>query len=162
MMYSMVFDDLATGTTADVFKTAASLIVADTVGHRCRLRSLNIGPSDDVPADQNITVKVSRIADVSAGTAGTKTAVTTANMAKKDPGSVDSLVSGGVNYTAEPTTYENESLFTQDMNARGGFLKEWSAKTAPIFTQDSLCGILVAPRATTAVRFSGSLEFEVF
>jgi len=162
MRYSLTFDDVATGTVADTFTTFAAIIVADTAGHRCRLRSLCIGPSDDAPADLNVGIKLARIADVSGGSAGTGTAVTTANMGKIDPGTPASLMSGKRDFTAEPTAYETEPLFAMGMNARGGLIKEWSEDGAPVVTQDQLLGLLACPRTTTAVKLSGSLEFEIY
>lgn len=162
MHYSLIFNDLPTGVVADVFTTLASLIVADTTGHRLRVRSLSIGPADDTPPDVNVAVQLARIADVSAGTAGTKTAVTTGNMAKKDPSNVDSIVSGGRAYSVEPTTYETEPLYQEDINAHGGFIKEWGVDDAPVAGQDMLIAVIAAPRTAAAVRLSGTIEFETF
>lgn len=162
MRYTLTFSDVATGATADTFKTLAALIVADTAGYRCRIRSIAIGPADDTPQDKSVAIKLARIADVSAGGAGTKTAVAAGNLGKKDPGAADSIISGGRNYTAEPTAYETEPIWQCDVNCRGGLIKEWSAEDAPIATADMLLGLLAAPRDASAKQLSGTIEFEQF
>ena len=162
--FTLPFNDVPTesGATKDLYTTIASLIVADTAGHRCRVLSINIGCDDDTPEDRVVSVKLARIADVSAGAAGTKTAVTGANMAKTDPNSVASIITGGRTYTAEPTAYETEPLFEQPFNLRSGFIKEWPENQAKIADRDMLIGVLVAPRTANIARVSGSIEFEVY
>ena len=160
--YTLEFDDIATGAVANTYKTLASLLVADTAGHRCRLRALTVGPADDSPPDVNIGLQLNRVSDISAGSAGTSTAVSGANMAKRDPGSLDSIVTGGIDHSAEPTTYDTEPVWAGAINARGAIVKEWGEAEAPIATQDMLLGLLVAPRTAAAVRCSGSLEFESY
>lgn len=157
--YSVPFTDLATGTVANTFFTAASVVVAATLGHRARLRSLSVGPSDDAPADQNLALKISRIADLSAGTAGTTTAQTPNPALSSSPAA---QAGGNVNYTAEPTAYESVPLWAIDINTRGSVIMQWSADDAPIAAQDQVLALLAAPRSTTAIRFSGCLVFEEF
>jgi hypothetical protein len=153
------FDNVATGAAADTYKTMAAIRVADTAGHRVRLRALHVGPADDAPVDKCLAIKISRVADVSAGGAGTSTAVTPA---KKDVASTAALASAGKNYTVEPTTYETEALWQGAINSRGAISMVWSADDAPVVGQDALVGVLMAPRDAAAVTVSGSLEFEEF
>lgn len=162
--FTLTFDDVPTesGATKDLYTTIAALIVPDVAGNRCRVTAINIGCDDDVPEDRFVSVKLARIADVSAGAAGTKTAVTGANMAKTDPNSVASIITGGLEYTAEPTAYETRPLFEQPFNLRSGFIKEWPENQAKIADRDMLIAILVAPRTANIARVSGSIEFEVF
>jgi hypothetical protein len=155
-------DNVATGAVADTIKTMLSIIVADTAGHRCALRGLNVGFADDAPADRNVAIQIKRIEDVSAGTAGTKTAVAVADIAKMDPGSIAPLMSGGRNYTVEPTAYDAEELFAQDLNDRGGIVKEWDFEDAPKFIADQLCGLCAAPRTANAATLSGGLLFQMY
>ena len=163
MRYTLPFNDVATGAVGDTFKTFASIIVADTAGHRCRIRSLQIGPSTDIPSDTNVAVQIKRVADVSAGTAGSSgDTISAANMPKVDPGSRAAVVSAARNYSAEPTVYEDEALFHMDMNVRGGFIKEWDADAAPRATQDQLLGLLVAPRDGAIKNLSGTIEIEEY
>lgn len=161
--FSLPFEDVATGAVADVFKTLAALIVADTQGHRCRVRGLHVGPSDDTALDFNIAVRLSRILDVSAGSAGTSTPVTTALMPKHDPGSVDSLVSGGLNFTGEPSTYEARDLYVNGFNMRGGLINErFDEDEKYVATRDMIIALRFAPRTGTVMRVSGVILFEVF
>lgn len=161
--YTLPFDDIATGVVANSFKTAAAIIVADTIGHRVRLQSFYVGPADDTPLDHNIAIQIARIADVSTGTTGSGVAVTSANMPKHDPGSVDCLASGVVNYSTEPTVFETKELWIGGMNMRGGLIVEhFDDDDKYIATRDMLLAIRIAPRSTTALRVSGALKFEVY
>ena len=162
MRYVLTFTDVATGAVADTYKTLAALLAADVAGNQCRLLALNIGPSDDAPADVNVGIQIKRIADISAGGAGTKTAVSAANMGRPYVDTRDGVITGGRNYTVEPTAYETEPLFAMDFNLRGGFFKEWTAESAPVIKQDMLLGLLAAPRTAAAAKLSGSLEYEEF
>ena len=125
-IYTLPFGDVPTGAVKDVYTTIAALIVPDVAGNRCKIIGINAGSDDDVPADHPISFRLARIADVSAGTAGTASAtVTGGNMAKTDPNSVNSIISGKVGYTVgnEPTTFENKPVWEQPINDRSGFIK---------------------------------------
>lgn len=162
MFYSIPFNNVATGASAGTFKTMAAAIVPDTAGRRIRVRALNIGPADAAAADRNIAVRIERIADVSVGTAGTSTAISAANVPKKDTQSQDSIASGAVNYTVEPTTYETNPLWADEFNDRGGIIKEWDQNGAPKALQDQLIAVRCAPRTANASNVSGCLEIEVY
>ncbi len=162
MKFTLPFEDIATGAVADVFKTLAALEIPDSLGNRIRVRSLIVGFAKDTPDDQPIAIVMSRIADRSAGTAGSSTAVTTANIPKKDPDSIDSLVAGERNYTVEPTTFETENIFADEINDRGGIIKEWDEEGAPKFTRDQLCAVRAAPRRALAASVTGTIEFELY
>ncbi len=160
MRYKLSFSNIASGAVADTFKTIAAIIAAATVGHRARLLSLQIGPAGDTPTDVAVAVKLNR---TNQATAGTCTAVTAANMAKADKLSLDCLMSGGRNYTVEPTTYDTEAPFQLDFNLRGGFLKEWVDPNQMIcWGPSQTFGLLIAPRTAVAVEVSGTLEFEIY
>lgn len=158
--YILDFAGLATGAVADTYKTLASLIAADTLGHRVKLRKLTIMPASANPVDENCAVQLKRIADVSAGTPGTKTAVSAASISKFDPETIDSLVSGGINYTVEPTTYETRALWQASFNMRAGLVKAWPEDEAPKICRDQLLGLLAAPEDNSALDLNGSLEFD--
>jgi len=160
MRYTLTFTDVPTGVVADTFKTIAAIIAANTTGHRARIRSLQVGPADDAPADLQCAMRLERTNNATAGTPGSS--VTAANIAKKDTGALDCLMTGGRNYSAEPTTFETEAQWQLDFNARGGFVKEWEADMAPKFGPNQTLCVRAAPRTTTAVRISGSIEFELY
>ena len=162
MKFSLPFNDIPSGASADTFKTMATLIVADTAGHRIRVTSISVGPSDDAPADRNVAIHLKRIADRSAGTAGTAgTSIAAASIPKKETASRDTIVTAGLNYSVEPTTYETYPVFEMEINDRGGFIKEFG-DDGPVFERDQMCSLLAAPRAAAASRISGCIEFEEF
>jgi len=159
--YSMTWDNIASGAVADTYRTVAALIVPDTAGNRFRLLSLAVGFSDDSPVDLHAGVMINRTDGTANGTAGSS--ITGANMPKKDPDSVDSIITGGLNYSGgEPTEYEDEEIWGIGLYGKSGFIKEWSELDAPIVTQDLVLGVLVCPRTAAAVTTTGSMEFEVF
>lgn len=160
--YFLNSGDVATGATADTFTTLLALIVPDTAGYRCRLRRLKVTPASANPVDDNCRIQVKRIADVSAGTAGTKTAVAGSAIAKQDTDAADSVVSGGVSYTVEPTTYETRPIFEAGFNMRGGLDHRWTAEEAPMFLRDQLCGILGANQDNAALDLNILVEFETY
>jgi len=163
MRFTVSFEDLATSASADTFITLAALICADTAGLRARLRKLTISFADDTPQNANAAFQIKRIADVSAGTAGTAgTTIGTSSVPKVDDQSADSPASAKLAYSAEPTTYETYPLWRGEGNALGGVIREWGERDAPTIQRDQHLGLLAAPRAASALRISGTLEFEQF
>lgn len=158
MRYSVPFSDLPSGAVADAYVTLAALVAADTAGYRCRLRSLTVGPADNAPADLNVSVALKRVDDVSAGGAGTATAVTATT---KDSLSRAAVIAGAKGHSVEPTTY-GTVLWECDLNLRNSVIKEWGPDDAPVISRDQLLGLLAAPRTAAAARLSGVLEFEEF
>jgi len=147
MQYLLPAADIATAAVADTFKTIAALRIPDTTGLRGKLMRLLVSFADDAAADQMVAVQVKRIADVSAGSAGTATSVT---LAKRDPGSAASRLQAYRNFTVEPTTYETEPLYCVELNSRAGVHDLWLPDDALVATQDMMLGILMAPRAAEA------------
>jgi len=158
MRFTVNADNVSTGAVADTFTTELAMRAADTAGYRFRLRSLSVGPADDVPGDLNLAVQVKRVDDVSAGGAGTSTAVTPV---PKDSLSRASVITAGKAHTVEPTTY-GDPLWQVDINRRNSFIKEWAAEDAPVANRDQLLGVLLAPRTAAAAVVSIAAEFEEF
>lgn len=157
--YKVVANDIATAAVADTFRTILALIVANTTGHRLRLRSLTIACSDGTPQDQQIAVRVNRTSNAGAGTPATSLATT--DIPKVDSTSRAPLSTAGIDYSGgEPTTYETNPLFQTEFNDRGGFSKEWTPEDAPRANQNQTLGILCAPRAAAASRVTITAEFE--
>ena len=71
MFYTIQRESQQTGAVADTFITSIAIIVADTAGHRMRIRELHGFPDDATPVDEPILVRMQRIPDLSAGSAGT-------------------------------------------------------------------------------------------
>ncbi len=165
--FSLPFEQIATGSTADVYKTMAALIVDDTQGHRIRVRGIHVYPADPNPLAHNIGVHLDRILDLSAGSAGTPGTtpdpVAKADMPHHDPGSVDSLVAGERDYTAEPTTFQTESLFVGGFHMNGGLINErFDEDEKYVCTRDMLIALRCAPRAAVTLTVSGVILFEVY
>jgi hypothetical protein len=158
MRFTVPFEEVATGAVANTYKTIAAIRAADTAGYRFRLRRLQLGNSEDTPQDLAVGIALKRVDDVSAGGAGTSTAVT--------PLQVDSLsraavCTAGKNYTVEPTTYGNP-LWEMELNCRNSLDIVWTEEEAPVVNRDQLLGLLICPRTAVARTFSGCLEFEEF
>jgi len=158
--YKATFQDWETSAVADDYETAISIIVADTAGHRVRLRSLQVGQSDDSPTDENYSVRITRADRTGDGTAGSTIAA--ANVPKVDPSSLDCIATVGLAYTVEPSTLDTEESWAIECNSRGGFIKEWEPDMAIIANQDTILCVQIAPRAAAAIQLSGTIEFETF
>jgi hypothetical protein len=156
--YILPFDNIASGATADTYKTMAAVILPDTDNKRVRLTAVTLGPADDSPTDANIGVRIGRTDNTSAGTAGSS--VTAGNMPKVDGSKGDSPATGGLNYSAEPTTVT--ALHYTGINARGSVRIEFHPDDAPVANKNETLALSVAPRAASAVTLSGAIEFEDF
>jgi hypothetical protein len=155
------FEDVDTGIVADTFKTMAALEIADNQENKWRLVEIMVGPSANTPQDLNVDIQVKRINDVSAGGAGTSTAITAANLPLSEDDATPPVdLEGNVNYSAEPTTYETHPQWHGSFNARGALIHQWEANKGPVVKRDQLLGLLAAPQTTTAITLSGHMIFE--
>lgn len=154
-MFTVSFRNVAGDASADADTTIAAVFTADTLGHRCRIREISLGFSDDAPADLNMGVSLQRTSNVGAGT---KTAFTPIPL---DALSLAAIVSGGVDYTAEPTTYGNP-LWAMELHRQNTLLKEWGPEDAPICNRNELVGLVTTPRTAAAAVMSGHIVFEEF
>jgi hypothetical protein len=163
MQYILPISTVATAAVAGTFKTLGAIIVPDTTNLRVRLTDFHLGPATAAPTDVAIEVKVALIADVSAGTAGTKTAITAANIPPVDVGAPACRSSGGIHYTVEPTTYNTYPLWHGGFNHRGVLNWYWLEENRrPVAGQDMLIGILAAPQTAAAVELIGTIGFEEY
>ena len=160
MFYSLTIEDVATGADADTFTTMLALKAANTTGHRGKLRRLVVGPSDDTPADLNLSVQVNKTGNTANGT-GTDN-VASANLPKADPAQRNSIMTGYYSYDTEPTTYDTEAPWRMDFNRRGGLIENWTHEEAPSWGPDETLGILLAPRTAAAARVTITLIWEEF
>lgn len=151
-------EDVATSASADTYITILGLLLADTIGFRARLRKLSVGCADGTPVDKALAIQVKRVDDVSAGGAGTATALTE-DAKWSDPHTPN--VAASKTYTVEPTTY-GQPLWHIELNARGSIVMAWDAEDAPVIERDQLLGILVAPRDAAARQVSVHAEWEEF
>ena len=114
---------IATGATANAFITLLGLKLANTAGHRARLRRLIVGGGGGAAQDVQVSLRLRRTSNAGAGTA---TAVNVDTIGQADAGSVASRIAAiGKNYSAEPTTYETASLGLAAINSRATLVMEW-------------------------------------
>jgi hypothetical protein len=158
MIYQFSFEDQATSSSVDTWKTMAGIIAGAAAGHRGRLLSLDVGFADNTPPDLNIAVRVCKTNQDTAGTA-TDT-IAAGSVQKADPNQRDSVMSIGRLYSVEPTTYDNYKPWQMGVNCRGGLMKTWTLDEALSWGPNQTLGILMAPRAAGVmqVTFSGTFE----
>ena len=157
MRYAVTATNVASGAVADTFKTLAAVIAADTAGHRARLVSLAAGTADDTPQDKNVCVRLIRTDNTAAGTPGSSP-----TPAKLDTDSRASVLTAGINYSAEPTSLESTPVFAVDFNLRGGLLKEWAPDDAPVLNKNQTLCVQAAPRTPNAATLTITLVYEEF
>jgi hypothetical protein len=165
MEYSVPFEDQATGTTDNVYKTLVSLENPASGGIRHRIKKVVFNPSDDAPGDRNFGVRIHRKADLTLGVALVGTAISAANVPKGDPSSRDTAVVVKRVVTTEPTSLETEAWFQEGSNDRNGAVYEFNADpsreegraNANMGNYLQFC-----PRGATATRISGTVFFEEF
>jgi hypothetical protein len=133
--------------------TIAAVFTADTAGHRCRILEIALGFSDDAPADLNMGVAIKRTSNVGAGT---KTSFTPMPF---DSLSLASIISAGVDYTVEPTTYGN-AIMAIELHRQNSLL--WVPPAELICGRNELIGLITTPRTAAAGVMSGHIIFEEF
>jgi len=159
------FEDLASDTTDESYISVVGIKMADTVGHRLRLRSIVISgyPDGASPVDKQINLRLARSDNTSDGTA---TAQNVNTIAKKDPDSVASNVAAlKTNYTAEPTTIDTDKLPLGTLNTRGTLVKEWTdPDEMPRITRDQTLLLQVEKNdgAASAILINADIEWEEY
>lgn len=158
--YTITFNDLASSSSSNAFKTMVSAIVPNTAGLRIRIREIVAGCADDSPGDTTLSGRLMRTtAGASQGTAGSTVAA--ASVPKADPSGPASIASAGRDYSGEPT-YDSEPLWETEFNSRGGLSKNWGPDDAPVVPANALAGLQIAPRNAAARQVSGTMTFEAF
>ncbi len=155
MIYTVPFELVATSVTKDADKTICAIRAADTLGHQCRLIRLGVSCGNDTPVDRAVRVALLRVDDVSAGGAGTSTAVTPI---PADSLSAAALITAGKNFTVEPTTY-GIANYLNEINLRNTIDQIWTPDDGIIVRRDQLLGVVCAPRQAVAEEISGFMEF---
>jgi hypothetical protein len=159
MRYNISATNVATSAVADTVKTMLMVRAADTLGHRCKLLALIVGPADAAPADANFGIGIKRVNDVSAGGAGTFTAVTPS---PADDLSRAAVVTGGHTATVEPTTYETTWLWGPvGLNSRNS-LSQWLGDLDLVVNRDALAGVIMWPEAAAAGNWNITMVVEEF
>lgn len=156
MRYSVTAHAVATAAVVDTWKTLIGIIMADTLGFRARVRAISIGPGGEAAQDVNVTFRLGKTNNATAGTA------TAATPKAFDPLARASIATAGVNYSAEPTTLDSQFLWQAGLNGRGSLLKEWDAEGAPIVNRKETLVLQATPGAANAVKFDVTVEYEEF
>jgi hypothetical protein len=155
-MFTVSFRNVLGDATGDADTTIAAIIAADTAGHRCRIREIALGFSDDAPADLNMGVSLQRTDNTTAGTA-----VGSPTPEPLDSDSLAAIITAGVDYTDEPTTY-GDPLWAIELHRQNSLIKEWSQEDAPICSRNETVGLVTTPRTSAAASMSGHIVFEEF
>lgn len=157
-VYAIKVEGIATGASANTFKTLLGLKLANTAGHVARLRRLVVGGGGGAAQDLQVSIRLRRT-DNNAD--GTSTAVNVNTIGKHESEQIASVVSAiGKNYTVEPTNYETEMLGGGALNTRGGLVLEWAPGEGPRFGKNQTLGIEGAPGSATAANLEIALEWE--
>lgn len=160
MRYALKVGGLATGATANAFITLLGLKFANTTGHRGRLRKLVIGGGGGAPQDVQVSLLLQRTNNAADGTS---TAVNANTIGKADPAQIASNVAAiGKNYSAEPTTFETQTLGVGSLNARGTICLEWGPDDAPRWGPNQTLCLLAAPGAATATNLEVAAEWDEY
>ena len=160
MKYILPFSGVATGVVADTYKTIVAAIAADTAGYRFWVNFLALFADDATPLEHLLAVKLARVADVSAGSSGTGTALVPV---QPDTESVASIITAKTACSVEPTTYETTNLLVGGRHAKTGFVWQWDERDgAPVANRDQLIGLLAAPKSTTAITVRGVMGIVQF
>jgi len=164
-MIIIPFDDIASGGSANVYKTIAAVKVDNTTGARIRIRTLNVASSDDNPLDEAIRVQLIRIADVSAGSAGTfATTITAVNLPRTNPNDPDPFALARLNYSAEPTVFDTHPHDQWSFNDRGFLVDRWEQHDDdwPVALTDQLIALRIALSVASTAKVTGKIGFEMF
>ena len=155
--FTIPFENVLGDALADAGTTLAAAITADTAGHRCRIREIALGFADDAPADLNMGVALKRTSNVGAGTS------TSVTPEPADSDSLAAIVSGAIDYTAEPTTY-GLALWAIELHRQNSLIKEWAPDdpAAPVCNRNETIGLVTTPRTAAAATMSGHIVFEEF
>ncbi len=158
MIYSVKFDALVTGSTANTYKTLIALIMPNTAGCIGRLRKVVMGPGGAAPEDLSVDIKIGITDSGGAGTPGSTPNVNTIQSHEQDQRA--SVVSGlGINYSGEPSTFQT-GAGGFSMNSRATFSQEWPEGKGPKWGKNQTLCIKGAPGTSAAVHLSGTIEWE--
>lgn len=156
--YSVKVDGISTGAVANTYKTVLGLKLANTTGHKARLRRLVVGGGGGAAQDLQVSVKIDRTGNT---TDGTSTSVNVATILQHEADSVASNINAiGKNYTAEPTTLAGDAGAGGSLNTRGALVLEWPEGKGPEWGINQTLCILAAPGAATAATLDIGVEWD--
>ena len=145
---------LISGARSSVWKTIAALKLANTAGHRARLRRVVLGGGSE---DDRIRLRIRRTNNAGDGTS---TAINVNTIGKSDPAQIASIMAAiGVNCSVEPTTYATGVVGGGAFNLRGSLVLEWGPGEGPLWGENQALGFEILDTGT-ARTFNGTLEWE--
>lgn len=152
--HSVTMTAVATGAAVGTYKSLLSVIFGNTTGYRGRVRKLSVQPDGEAAQDVNVSLRLTKTDNTSAGTA---TAVTPK---KLDADSVATNATAGKNYTAEPTTVDSQHFWEGAINGRGGIVIEWAPNEGPKWGKNETLLLQGSPGAASAVKLSATIEWD--
>ncbi len=158
-IYSLRVEGLQTGSSAGAYKTVLNLKMANTAGHRGRLRKVVVSGGVDTPQDIQVGIKVDISDNTGDGTsASSPPSVGTiqSHDGLQRASAVDAI---GWNFSAEPTTYAGQPN-GGSFNTRGDLVLDWAPGEGPIWGKNQALGILGAPGVATAAKLVALIEWE--
>lgn len=160
MHYKVNVDGIATGAAANTFLSLLGLKLADTTGHRARLRKLIVGGGGGAAQDIQVSLRLRRTDNA---TDGTSTAVNVNTIGQADPASRASIVAAiGKNYATEPTVFETGTLGLAALNSRATIVQEWGPDEAPAWEPNQTLVLEGAPGTAVAVNLEVTAEWEEY
>lgn len=157
MIKHLKVEGVATGSAANTFTTVLALKLADTAGHRGRLRRLVIGGGGGAPQDLQVSVRI-RKSDLT--TDGTSTSVNI-NLIGGDADDIASrVVAIGHTFTTDPTNVGTETLGGGTFNTRSALTLEWPEGQGPLWGKGETLLIEAAPGEATAALIEAGVEWE--
>lgn len=150
--YAVTVKAFASGAVAGTYKTAIGLKC--TAGKAAKLQAVRVGGGGGAPQDFQSTMRITRTGNT---TDGTSTAVVPA---QKDPDSRASDMTGGKNYTVEPTTVETVPVLEMGFNSRGGLNIEYPPGREPEWRGAQTLLVSFAPGDNNAINHDVTVEWE--
>ena len=150
--YSITVAGFQSAAAAGTFESVLGLEAG--AAEKGKLKSISIGGGGEAPKDVQMTARLVRSDQTTAGTATARTPT------KKDPAGRASDMTGKHTYTAEPTTLDTEFLLEFGFNGRGTVVKEFQPGQEPEWGPSETLLLQVAPGEATAVKVDATLEWE--
>lgn len=157
-LFTVKVTGISTGASAGSYITILGLKLANTTGHRARLRRLVIGGGGGAAQDIQVDVKFDRTDNTGDGTS--TSVATTTILAHDQLGVASNIAAIGKNYSAEPTTYAGDAGAGGSFNSRGTLVLEWASGQGPGWGLNQTLGLLATPGANTATTLSVDLTWE--
>lgn len=156
--FAIKVDGIVTGSSANTYAGLLGLKLANTAGHRARLRRLVVGGAGAAAQDINVDIRIRRTSNAGDGTS---TSVNVNTIGSLNPNQIASVMSAvGKTYTVAPSTYENGALGGGSVNSRGTLVLEWPPNEGPLWGINQTLVIEGAPSTAAAVNLGIAAEWD--